>query len=223
MSITVSRREREKQERRSAIIDAAEQVFFRKGFEAATMDEVAAEAELSKGTLYLYFKSKDELFIALSGRVIGQVVERFEEIAGSSGTGLEHIEQMMFDYTSFALRHPRHFRTALTWMATGQPVDTSTPAFVRHRQLIARIVACLVGAIQRGQVDGTVRRDIEPVETAAQIWGGLLGTILIRVNGDEMIRRFPQPVDLDRFTPGYVRLITSGLRPTDDQSKETEQ
>lgn len=223
MSITVSRREREKKERRSAIIDAAERVFFRKGFEAATMDEVAAEAELSKGTLYLYFKSKDELFIALSGRILGQLVERFEAIARSSGTGIEHLQQMMFDYTSFALAHPKHFRTALTWMANAQPVDTSTPAFVRHRQLIARVVGCFVGAIERGQADGTVRRDVDPVETAGQIWGGLLGTILIRVNGDEMMRRFPHPVDLDQFTPGYVRLITSGLRPTDDRSKETEQ
>jgi TetR/AcrR family transcriptional regulator len=222
MSITVSRREREKKERRSAIIDAAERVFFRKGFEAATMDEVAAEAELSKGTLYLYFKSKDELFIALSGRIIGQLVERFEAIAGSPGNGLEHIERLMFEYTSFALAHPKHFRTALTWMAAAQPVDTSTPAFVRHRQLIARVVACFVGAIQRGHADGSVRRDINPVETAAQLWGGLLGTILIRVNGDEMLRRFPHPVDLDQFTTGYVRLITSGLRPADDQCKETE-
>jgi AcrR family transcriptional regulator len=221
MSITVSRRAREKKERRAAIVDAAERVFFRKGFEAATMDEVATEAELSKGTLYLYFKSKDELFIALSSRVIGQMVERFEEIAGGPGTGVEHLEQMMSDYTDFAVAHPKHFRTALTWMAIGQPIDTSTPAFVRHRQLISRIVACMVGALARGQVDGTIRRDVDPVETAAQIWGGLLGTILIRVNGDEMMRRFPHPIDLEQFTPGYIRLIAAGLRPA-DHSKETE-
>lgn len=213
MSTTVNRRAREKKERRSAIVDAAERVFFRKGFEAATMDEVAGEAELSKGTLYLYFKSKDELFIALSSRIIAEIVARFEAIAAGPGTGAAHLAQMMSDYTDFAVAHPRHFRTALTWMAIGQPIDTSTPAFVRHRQLIARIVACFVGALQRGQGDGTVRGDLNPVETAAQIWGGLLGTILIRVNGDEMIRRFPHPVDLQRFTPGFIELVLAGLRP----------
>ena len=51
------RKEREKLQRRNDIIDAAERLFFQHGFETPTMDDVAREAELSKGTLYLYFKS----------------------------------------------------------------------------------------------------------------------------------------------------------------------
>ena len=47
------RREREREQRRNTILDAAETVFFSKGINLATMDEVAEEAELSKGTLYL--------------------------------------------------------------------------------------------------------------------------------------------------------------------------
>ena len=54
------RKEREKLQRRKDIIDAAEKVFFYRGFESATMDEIAEKVELSKGTLYLYFKSKEE-------------------------------------------------------------------------------------------------------------------------------------------------------------------
>ena len=60
------RKEREKEQRRKAILDAAEKVFFEKGLKYSTMDDVAEEAELSKGTLYLYFKNKEELF-AVSG------------------------------------------------------------------------------------------------------------------------------------------------------------
>ena len=52
------RKEREKLQRREDIIDAAEKVFFKKDLDSATMDDVANEAELSKGTLYIYFKSK---------------------------------------------------------------------------------------------------------------------------------------------------------------------
>ena len=59
------RKEREKLQRRFDIIDAAEKIFFTKGFESATMDDVAMEAELSKGTLYLYFKSKEDLQFAI--------------------------------------------------------------------------------------------------------------------------------------------------------------
>ena len=59
------RKEREKQQRREEIVQAAEEVFFSKGFEKSTMDDVAEKAELSKGTLYLYFKSKEELLIGI--------------------------------------------------------------------------------------------------------------------------------------------------------------
>jgi len=58
---TISRREREKLAHRQEILDAATRVFAEKGFFSATLDEVAQEAEFSKGTVYLYFSSKDDL------------------------------------------------------------------------------------------------------------------------------------------------------------------
>ena len=73
MGIT-ERREREKEQRHNDIIDAAEKVFFSRGLEHATMDNVAVEAELSKGTLYLYFKSKEELYLAILLRSLYQCV-----------------------------------------------------------------------------------------------------------------------------------------------------
>ena len=55
------RKEREKERRRQQITVAAKKVFSDKGFNRATMDDIANEAELSPGTLYLYFKNKEEL------------------------------------------------------------------------------------------------------------------------------------------------------------------
>ena len=72
-------KEQRREERRQQILDAAEKVFFSKGVAAATMDEVAAEAELSKGTLYLYFKSKDEIILSIFERLFSR------EFAPSSG------------------------------------------------------------------------------------------------------------------------------------------
>lgn len=58
---THERKEREREHRREDILDAAQHVFFEKGLPTATMDEIAEIAELSKGTLYLYYKSKEDL------------------------------------------------------------------------------------------------------------------------------------------------------------------
>ncbi|BDZ69820.1 helix-turn-helix domain-containing protein [Methanobacterium petrolearium] len=59
------RREREKEQRRNDIINAAEKLFFAKGYDDVSMNDIATEVELSKATLYLYFDNKEELFLPL--------------------------------------------------------------------------------------------------------------------------------------------------------------
>src|SRR5262245_32749667 len=59
------RRLREKQARREQILDSARQLFFEKGFEGTTIEEIAEKTELSKGAIYLYFPSKEEIYISL--------------------------------------------------------------------------------------------------------------------------------------------------------------
>jgi len=73
---TIKRKEREKEARREAILNAAASVFVRKGYYEATLDEIATEAEMAKGTIYNYYKDKDDLFISLANH--GH--ERFDEI-----------------------------------------------------------------------------------------------------------------------------------------------
>jgi AcrR family transcriptional regulator len=72
------RRGREEQARLTAILGAAESVFARKGFYEARMDDIAEKAELAKGTLYYYFKSKDEIFVHLLERESEKVYEELK-------------------------------------------------------------------------------------------------------------------------------------------------
>jgi AcrR family transcriptional regulator len=64
MGIT-ERRERERAERQRAILDTARELFFERGYDAVTMSQIAAAAELGKGTLYSYFDAKESIYIAL--------------------------------------------------------------------------------------------------------------------------------------------------------------
>jgi AcrR family transcriptional regulator len=63
---TRERRERERENRRSQILNAAKEIFMSKGFRAATMEDIAQKVELSPGTIYTYFKNKEELYVALN-------------------------------------------------------------------------------------------------------------------------------------------------------------
>ncbi|OQY10632.1 MAG: TetR family transcriptional regulator, partial [Desulfobacteraceae bacterium 4572_187] len=74
------RKEREKERRRQQIMVAAKRVFSIKNFNRATMEDIAREAELSPGTIYLYFKNKEELFASLSLRTLHYMSIRLEQV-----------------------------------------------------------------------------------------------------------------------------------------------
>ncbi len=74
------RKNREKEKRRQQIIVAAKKIFSSKGFHKTTMEDIAKKAELSPGTLYLYFKNKDELFASLSMRLLHYLSIRINNI-----------------------------------------------------------------------------------------------------------------------------------------------
>ena len=95
------RREREEHLRLEAILAAAEMVFSRSGYHEARMDDIAAEAELSKGALYYYFKSKDEIFARLlkrdSERMLAEVRSRIPENLDFVGA-LERLMSFLKEY-----------------------------------------------------------------------------------------------------------------------------
>ena len=76
------------EERKDQIMNAAEEVFSKKGFSNARMDDIAEETGLSKGTLYLYYKSKDDLIIAILDRIFRREFRAFEnlDLASMSAT-----------------------------------------------------------------------------------------------------------------------------------------
>jgi AcrR family transcriptional regulator len=79
----LSRREREKQSRRNEILQAAWQVFSSKDYDAATLDDIASVAELSKGTLYLYFQNKADLFFATLEMGVEKIFSIVQEVVSS--------------------------------------------------------------------------------------------------------------------------------------------
>ena len=85
------RKEREKERRRQQIIVAAKRIFSAKGFNKATMEDIAREAEISPGTIYLYFKNKDELYASLSIRILQHLNIRLEHVKNQNNTDEQKI------------------------------------------------------------------------------------------------------------------------------------
>ena len=99
------RKEREKERRRQQIVVAAKKVFSDKGFNRATMEDISNEAELSPGTLYLYFKNKEELYASLSIRILQYLQIRVDQIVKEEKMQpeqkLDALVEAMFDVYEF--------------------------------------------------------------------------------------------------------------------------
>jgi len=211
MSAT-ARREREREERRGEILDAAERVFLAKGFADATMDEVAAGAELGKGTLYLYFKNKDELYVATCLRTLRRVVNLYERVAQTEGTGLEILRALGRAYAQFVRDNREHFRLAMSWMLSPSVIDPGSEAFGRYRGLIQRVFGLVMATIERGKADGSIRTDIDARTLAVQLWGGTLGMLLLSINREELVKRLQEDFDFDELVPSFVDLVVEGIK-----------
>ncbi len=99
------RKEREKERRRQQIMVAAKRVFSVNGFSKSTMEDIAREAELSPGTIYLYFKNKDELYASLSLRILQYLNLRLRHVLEDKSLEPERyidaLKQAMFDVYDF--------------------------------------------------------------------------------------------------------------------------
>jgi AcrR family transcriptional regulator len=205
------RRERERVARREAILDAAEELTTQVGYEALRMDAVAEAAELSKGTLYLYFANKEALCAGVATRLIDRLLPVLEKDLAKTRSGLDGVRQVLQTYCDFTRENPHHFRFAVTWLSAGERLDDSTESFQLYRERVGRVLQYAASAIARGQADGSVRSDIDPLPHAIQLWSSVLGVMLVDLNKESISQRIPIPVDLDQVVTLHIDAMTRAL------------
>lgn len=190
---TAERREREKEQRRNTILNAAETVFFSKGINLATMDNVAEEAELSKGTLYLYFKSKEELFLGIACRALTLLKRMFEEAVNSKPTGLEKVRAIGEAHYHYSQQYPQYFNMVVHYETSQIDQVEFDSVLQQCHQLGKGVMEVLINAVVDGLKDGTLRSDLDPVRTAYLLRGLSAGII-------QLISREKQHIDeLEEF------------------------
>ena len=167
---TVERRAREKERRRKAIVDSAEKIFFRKGFEAATMDEIAEAAELSKGTLYLYFSCKEDLYFAVTKRGLDILTEMFEQAEKNEEIGLARVRAVGAAYFAFSRKHPDYFQSLMFFDLKNFKFDTPSPMAEACSLQGDRLIHIVARAVAGGIEDGSIRSDLDPLKTALFLW-----------------------------------------------------
>ncbi|MBN1422251.1 MAG: TetR/AcrR family transcriptional regulator [Planctomycetes bacterium] len=106
---TARRREREAERRRQAILAAARKLFWKQGYERATMPQIAAAAEVAAGTLYLYFPGKEALYAALLAEGYERLEGALADAAGRGKSPRDRAKAMIDAFFAFARRYPEYF------------------------------------------------------------------------------------------------------------------
>jgi len=106
---SVERRERERQELRTRILDAARELFVEHGYEAVSMRKIAERIEYSPTAIYLHFKDKEALLEELCGNDFRTLAHRFIDFAQIRDP-IERLRRSGIAYVDFALSHPQHYR-----------------------------------------------------------------------------------------------------------------
>lgn len=215
---TSQRREREKQQRIDLIMDAALEVFAEKGLKNATMEDVATKAELSKGAIYLYFKSKEHLFFAIDQRAGLMLRERFAEASRSEKTGLFKVRAIGRAYYQFCFDHPNYFKA----MSYVERMDPQTFKAIAEEMLPKgqqggqqTSLAILAEAIETGQKDGSIAEDMHPWVTSILLWSTSNGVIAMLKNRGDYLKLLGIPVD--QLYPAKEIMVERGLAPCENK------
>jgi AcrR family transcriptional regulator len=203
MSYVAIRREEEKERRRAEMVDAAEALYAKVGWDAVTMDRVAKSARLSRALLYVYFRDKDDLLHALTERALIDLRERFVKAAAGHVKGIDQVQAIGLAYVRFQDEKPYWFDACSRFhanQAEGYPAEDACA--------IAgdAVMAVIVGALHQGQADGTIRADIgDPMQVSVMLWAFVHGLIQIATNKSAEIAH--RGVEVPRLMEGSFAML----------------
>jgi AcrR family transcriptional regulator len=183
------RRKKEKENRKNAILKAARKLFFEKGFKFVTVDSIAAKAELSKGSIYLYFDSKEEIYVQI---LIADNIEFHERISNFFQKKAS-AEELLLDfsriYVDYFLYDKELFRIFMAFMIRADQMtltEEQNNNLIRTSNDNIRIIAEI---LQKGIEAGEFSSDINVRQGQIAIWGILNGIISLYLFTGEQTKR----------------------------------
>jgi len=197
--------QRRAEDRPREICAAALEVFAEKGFAAAKLDEIARRAGVSKGTLYLYFADKEQLFRAVVRNSIAPNVEAIISALGS--VDLPFAEVVPAFFAAFAHNVGRLPIGAVAKMVMGESRNFPELARVWHDEIASKAIGAIAGLFTRAQKKGEVRAGDPRLYAFSlmgpMVLGALWTTTLVPVGGE--------PIDLPKLAAQHAQTVLRGL------------
>jgi AcrR family transcriptional regulator len=211
MSNITERRQEERDRRRAEIVDAAESLYAEIGWDAVTMDQVAKRARLSRALVYVYFRDKADLHLALVERALDTLRQRFEAAREGKVRGIDEVEAIGRSYFAFAHELPHYFDACARFEArtSGAGVQPNEAACMAAGH---RAHETIVASLGRGVADGSIRPDgADPFVTALALWAFMLGVIQITATKPGLLQQ--EGTSVEQFVDYVMSMARRTLQP----------
>ena len=170
----LSRKERDRQLRKSDIMRAAERVFALKGYHNAAMQDIAREAQYATGTVYLYFKDKQMLYFSLLEEKMKDLTATLKENTTHISDAEDKLRIFVQETLSFFDRNQDFFRIFFSERSKGQIIKdgkiSKSSVMLEHKEFVA-------GLIKTGQIQKVIRNDFD-AKQIADILGSIFMTVI---------------------------------------------
>lgn len=198
---------RRSEARPGEIVQAALEVFAERGFAGARLDEIAAKAGISKGALYLYFETKDDIFRAVVREAVAPNLDRVEAVLAQATLPFPDLLRMVFAQVVQLIGTSR--LGAVAKLVIGESRNFPELARVWHDEVVSRALSLMSGAIARAQARG----EVAPGDPRLYAFS-IVGPILMGVIWKETFVPVGAPaMNLETLVRQHADTVLLGLTP----------
>lgn len=181
-----TRREKEKLERRRSILMAARDLFYEKGYQTTTVEEIAKAADVSKGTVYLYFASKDELYVSVVLEGFQIVDDIMTEIMDSELSIVEKGKSIFLAFVEYCMKNREYFRITQYFVSENARKNLSNTLVESVSAHAAKLLDHVAGLVEEGKRTGLIKEDLDPYTFALITWRTATGILDLAIVDDSV-------------------------------------
>jgi len=189
-----------------AILEAAETLFAKKGFDAVSMSAIAKLANTSKPNIYHHFKNKNELYLAVMKAAVQRSSMLLDELEDAPGSFRQHLSDFSVGQLHNILTHNRSTQLILRETLSGGTQNGQEIA----RHVVEEVFSRLVAMVQQGQQENEIRNDIDPALAAFMV----VAANMFFFQANPIIQTIPEihfTNDARAFSAGVMDILFNGI------------
>ncbi len=216
-SYTQQRRAREQEQRKNAILQAAWDLFLEAGISGTSMEDIARRCELARGTLYLYFRSKDEMAFELLLKATEDLLVTLSSALDPAQPAVRQIEKLALTYYRFYIAQPEAFRYMFVIPHDSYAGKVSEDVLERWGATGKAALQVIASLLSQAQAEGDLEVE-DPWSTAITLWAAVTG--VISIPSQKVRRPFLGEVDIEAMLEHLVKMIIAGQRPAEPKQRQ---